>query len=327
MKTLSIIVPIYNVENYLEECLNSIVGVDDIEIILVNDASPDNSIEIAKNYVSKYNNIKLISHEINRGLGAARNTGIENATGKYIMFLDSDDYLDTSKLLPLLKTLANVKWDQIIVSFLRFNKSAGVWKESNVKFFSKNNNKILSNSSFKSMINLINISPIRILKREKILQEGIRFPKGLYEDVFWSYWFAYSCDTTLVVDNRIYFYRQHEKSILGSQSTQHNDLFEQQERTIELFKSHNVPVDILRKVQSQFIKHIKHILLNTDRLPDVTRNIFCKELIKSIDTFNKQDILDNEIENLISVNAFIQPIKKYKMYKKLIRTYFIIKGK
>lgn len=91
---LSVIIPVYNVENYIAKCLDSVLSQSDetVEVICVNDGSPDNSRQIISNYITKYKNIKCIDRP-NGGLSAARNTGIENATGKYLLFLDSDDYL------------------------------------------------------------------------------------------------------------------------------------------------------------------------------------------------------------------------------------------
>lgn len=91
---LSIIVPMYNVENYLVDCIGNIKIKDiDYEIVMVNDGSPDNSFEVAKSLALTNSKIKVISQE-NKGLGGARNTGINTATGKYILFLDADDVLN-----------------------------------------------------------------------------------------------------------------------------------------------------------------------------------------------------------------------------------------
>lgn len=96
---VSIIVPVYNVEKYLERCVCSLLNQDlpssDYEIILVNDGSTDNSESIALSFAEKYDNIKLISQE-NQGLSGARNTGLANASGEYILFVDSDDFLKTN---------------------------------------------------------------------------------------------------------------------------------------------------------------------------------------------------------------------------------------
>lgn len=92
---LSVIVPIYKVERYLPKCLDSILGqtLKDIEIICVDDGSPDSSGEIAESYARSHSNVKVI-HQMNSGLGPARNTGIEHTTGDFIAFVDSDDWLE-----------------------------------------------------------------------------------------------------------------------------------------------------------------------------------------------------------------------------------------
>lgn len=98
MPLVSIIVPIYNVEQYLAECLDSLVNqtLKDIEIICVNDASPDKSKDIAEQYAMRDSRVRVVSHVKNQGLGPARNTGVENATAPYIMFVDSDDVVTTN---------------------------------------------------------------------------------------------------------------------------------------------------------------------------------------------------------------------------------------
>lgn len=93
---VSIIIPIYNVEKYLKQCLESCINQTEknIEIICVNDCSPDNSLEIINYYASIDSRIKIINQKENKGLGAARNIGLNNATGEYIWFIDSDDYIN-----------------------------------------------------------------------------------------------------------------------------------------------------------------------------------------------------------------------------------------
>ena len=92
---VSVVLPIYNVEKYLPKCLDSVVGqsYENIEIICINDGSPDESEKIVADYMKNDSRIVLINQK-NQGLSGARNTGIENAKGEYIMFLDSDDWID-----------------------------------------------------------------------------------------------------------------------------------------------------------------------------------------------------------------------------------------
>ena len=116
---LSIIVPVYNVADYLAKCLDSLLSQDlsqdEYEIIVVNDGSTDNSGDIAQKYADKYANITLIN-QTNQGLSGARNTGIKHANGEYIQFVDSDDYIEKNVLGGLMK---QVEKDDLDV--LRFN--------------------------------------------------------------------------------------------------------------------------------------------------------------------------------------------------------------
>ena len=99
MPKISIIIPVYNVEPYLRRCIDSVLEqtMQDYEIVVVNDGSTDNSGSICDQYANQYDQIRVI-HKQNGGLSDARNTGIKAATGDYILFLDSDDYLDTDAL-------------------------------------------------------------------------------------------------------------------------------------------------------------------------------------------------------------------------------------
>ena len=108
MPEFSIVVPIYNVEGYLKKCLDSILNQTfvDYEIILVNDGSTDQSLSIIKEYMSKYPDIKLINQE-NKGLSEARNAGLKEARGNYVLFVDSDDFIDKDLLLNLNDSIIN----------------------------------------------------------------------------------------------------------------------------------------------------------------------------------------------------------------------------
>lgn len=99
MKSVSVIIPVYNVENYLPKCLDSVIGqtYTSLEIICVNDGSPDNSADILDAYAKKDGRIRIVNQK-NRGLSGARNTGITYATGDYIVFIDSDDWMDTDAI-------------------------------------------------------------------------------------------------------------------------------------------------------------------------------------------------------------------------------------
>lgn len=105
---VSIIVPVYNAEKYISKCLESILrqSYKNIELLLLNDGSSDNSLKIIKEYAKKYNFIKIFTHK-NKGVGFTRNIGIKNAKGRYIVFVDSDDFIDENYIEMLLKSIKN----------------------------------------------------------------------------------------------------------------------------------------------------------------------------------------------------------------------------
>lgn len=125
---LSILIPVYNAEKFIHRCLDSIVNQkafnDDVEIILINDGSKDNSLIILTQYADKYTNIKLISRE-NKGIGPTRNELIKNATGRYFWFIDSDDYVSNTSLSVVLPLLECDEYDMLLTSYYWGNDEVG----------------------------------------------------------------------------------------------------------------------------------------------------------------------------------------------------------
>ncbi|HEW8463551.1 TPA: glycosyltransferase family 2 protein [Streptococcus pneumoniae] len=117
---VSVIIPVYNVEKYLRRCLDSVVNqtYKDIEVILVNDDSPDNSKEICEEYVAKYSNIQLINQK-NAGLGAARNTGLQYITGNAVTFVDSDDWLELDAIEYYVASMKKSDADIVVTQMIR----------------------------------------------------------------------------------------------------------------------------------------------------------------------------------------------------------------
>jgi glycosyltransferase involved in cell wall biosynthesis len=118
MPRISVIIPVYNVETYIEKCINSVLNqtFEDFELILVDDRSPDRSVELAKELLKGQSRIpyRIISKEINEGLSAARNTGIENANGSYLLFIDSDDWIEKETLQKLSESVVSTEAEMVI---------------------------------------------------------------------------------------------------------------------------------------------------------------------------------------------------------------------
>ena len=120
MNTISIIVPVYNVEAYLEKCVESLIHQTyrSLQIILVNDGSTDNSLTIAEQLAAKDSRIELYSQP-NQGLSAARNTGMQYAIGEYISFIDSDDYIALDFYESLINAIGDYDFIQLVISELQ----------------------------------------------------------------------------------------------------------------------------------------------------------------------------------------------------------------
>lgn len=117
MTKVTVIIPVYNVENYIEQCLESVINqtLNDIEIICIDDCGSDNSMSIVQQYAEKDSRIKILKNETNQGLGVSRNAGINNAQSEYIFFLDSDDYI-MPNILELLYNKMLITKSDIVVS-------------------------------------------------------------------------------------------------------------------------------------------------------------------------------------------------------------------
>lgn len=178
MTDISIIVPIYNAEKYLNKCIKSLINQtkEELEFILVNDGSTDSSEEIIKTYKDK--RIKYFKNK-NQGIGKTRNFGIEKATGKYIMFLDSDDYLNTHACEELFNKAEKEKLDLVINNFYRVEEESE--KEEIIKIPEFENTTLKEN---KNLLLDVNLAPWNKLYKASLLKNNkIKFVEDLkYED-------------------------------------------------------------------------------------------------------------------------------------------------
>lgn len=218
-KQLSIVIPVYNVELYLEKCLNSVLEQlnSSIEIILVNDGSKDDSLEICKKYQRLYSDIKLINQE-NAGLSAARNTGIRNSCGEYILFLDSDDFLSENCLMDLLELL-NDKKDFIIGKAKYFDEITQREKSTEISYITSDD---ISPSEWLWQMNRKSnfwfAAWLLVVRRDFIINNKLFFKEGIYhEDELWVPLVFVNARSMGVCSIEFYCYRvNREGSIINS---------------------------------------------------------------------------------------------------------------
>ncbi|OCG35943.1 MULTISPECIES: glycosyltransferase family 2 protein [unclassified Gilliamella] len=215
---LSVVIPVYNTEKYLIKCLDSVINQSfkNIEIICVNDGSTDNSLDILRKYTEKDKRIKIISKN-NGGLSSARNVGIENAQGKYITFVDSDDFIELNTYESSLLYF-NVDTVDLVYFSTRLVFENNVARIQDERYFEHKYTGLV-NLSNDVIANMDVCAWNKIYKLSIIKKYDIKFPDGLwYEDnpFFWSY--ALVCNSAFFVNKRFYNYLIRSGSIMS----QHN---------------------------------------------------------------------------------------------------------
>ncbi|NLJ82740.1 MAG: glycosyltransferase family 2 protein [Bacteroidales bacterium] len=215
---VSIIIPVYNVAPYIERCLLSVLNqtYNNIEIILIDDCGSDNSMKIAIELIKKYkaeNKTKIIYHECNKGLSAARNSGINASTGEYIFFLDSDDELTQNCIEILIDSAIKYKTDFVIGNYetLGGKSNNTLLRIPSSNIFSRDKILFLYQKS-----KWYEMAWNKLLKRNFILNNDLYFKEDLiHEDELWSFMLACSANSMSVINFKTYFYYIRTNSITG----------------------------------------------------------------------------------------------------------------
>ena len=214
---ISVIVPIYNVEKYLRECVDSIINQTyrDLEIILVDDGSPDGCGRICDEYAQKDHRIRVV-HKKNGGLSDARNAGIEIAMGEYYVFVDSDDVIHPQMIEILYQTLLSEKSDMAICKFSEIEESENVTfthieKACEIDCFAKDD--IMRQLWDRNLITVVAWNKIY---RAQLFQH-IRYPVGrVHEDEFVIHRILQQCKRIVYINEPLYYYRKRSSSIMGT---------------------------------------------------------------------------------------------------------------
>lgn len=216
----SIVIPVYNVEKYLKECIETILNQKYklYEIILIDDGSTDNSSNICDDYAKEYKNISVI-HQKNRGLSNARNTGIDKSTGDYVIFLDSDDiWLSDEALNKINYALYNNNADVLIFDVIKFRNIKEIrkkhMKQKEKKY--KTIEDLIKNNIYKANANN------KVIRRDFLDKNFLRFQEGLLsEDIDWCSKILEYQATITYLNEYIYGYRQRKNSITHSKNKKH----------------------------------------------------------------------------------------------------------
>ena len=241
---VSVIIPVYNVESFLARCLDSVVGqtLREIEIICVDDGSPDRSIDILNRYAAKDERIRVISQE-NRGLGGARNRGFDAATGEYVLFVDSDDWIDSAYCERLYEVAQHADADVACASMLKIRPSYSKWT---IRYTEQ---KQVTEAPEKFRIcrcppdfYVMN----KLLRREMLLRLGLRFRERVcYEDVEYTMRVLCEGGCVVTVPDVVYRYMVNGASITKSRQTpkKQQDRYLAHKAFVEYMDAHGIRLD------------------------------------------------------------------------------------
>ena len=309
---VSVIVPIYNVEEYLDECLESILNQDYpkelIETILIDDCSKDRSKEIAKKYVNKYKNIKLIENKVNKGQAISRNTALKYVTSKYIIFLDSDDILYPDCIKKLHQEIVKTKSD-IVAARINSYDTKGEYGYYSDKYI----NEYITSDIYgnKKLVNCISICS-KIYKTETI--KNIKFLENtIHEDNSFTLISLFKAKKITTLPKYLYKRRIREgenKSIMQKLNYKtYTDLIKNYNFTLKNIKDNKnktfLHLYMIRKLNNEIGKHVEEEHIQSAH----------QEIITFINNL--------EVSNTIKRIYYIYN----NVYKKIVQTYLTLRGK
>lgn len=239
---ISVIVPIYNVDDYLDECLSSIINqtYEDIEVLCINDCTLDNSINIVKKYMRLDKRVHLINHRQNRGLGGARNTGIENARGEYIAFVDSDDILDLTMLEKMERAITQENVEAVICGIRRFIDNQEIARLSTFHCLPNPKTGVYGIEQHKErLVNIWPSAPNKLYKTSIIREHNLKYQeKLLYEDHFFYYSYFTYVKRFYFINEPLYSYRAARAgSITSTLTGRENEVYTVLESLKDIFVS------------------------------------------------------------------------------------------
>lgn len=245
-KKISIIIPCYNSEKYIEECFNSIrnqtIGLQNIQVIFVNDASTDRTLEYLRGYEMEFpESVKVINLTINHRQGGARNQGLSHAVGEYVLFLDSDDWLDVTMCEKTYNKMIEYDVDILQFSFIHVYGENNFSKDQSYEYGFLDG-KIPQIKKGMLIGTLFTFgSQNKLYKRSFLEQQNACFPEGVvYEEPYFVYPLLFEAERFYSMEDGVYFYRQTGQSV----TSRHMD-----KKTI-LYNHPFVQLELLKKLVS-----------------------------------------------------------------------------
>lgn len=316
---ISVVVPIYNVEKYLHKCIDSILNqtFKNFEVILVNDGATDNCPQIANEYAEKYPDIITTVHKKNGGLGDARNYGIDYTKGKYLLFIDSDDYIAPDMLETLYGNVEKFNSDIVICGFQSVTESGNILSVINENL-QENKGMSLRNNKELMMINPAAWN--KLYKRELFTEHPeIRYPaRAWYEDIRTTLKLFNVAKEVTYVNKPLYNYLWREGSITNNKNCERNvEIIDALEDILGYFRSNNIYDEYKDELEYLTVLHVfltasVRVLTVDKKNPLINR--FRKFLVENFPNWKENKYL-NELDSNKKLILKLLDMKQYSLIK------------
>ena len=335
---LSYIIPVYKVENYLSQCVDSILeqSMDNYEIILVDDGSPDNCPEICDEYKRKYPDIFNVIHKENGGPAKARNIGIKQAKGDYLFFVDSDDYLINDNVMELYEKAVEYNADVVQTTYISVNEINGKTVKSELPL---KNGKLYTHEEMKKEICYASSKSLAVFmwknlyRRQFIIDNGIQLEESLrmVEDPPFNMWAYCAAERFLAVDIPVYCYRIRQDSLQRQKYVADYDIIIEKQWKLKLkyYQQFFEPSEVFyRDIGEYTVKAILPLLLRNVYINNIRERFsLLKRIAKSemmLKSFQDYDI--NEFKSK-SLDWIMTYLIKHKLYflAHLVCEFFLFK--
>lgn len=328
-KKVSIIVPVYNAEKYLDRSIKSLLEqtYDNLEIILIDDCSTDNSKKVIQKYASLDNRIRPFYSEINNGVSRSRNIGLKSFTGDYVFFMDADDYITNTAIEKMVK--ASEKYNADVVD----NYHLIIYTNKNKNYYFTENKipkDILVMGNLKNNIDVLTKATYitgKIIKKE--LVEGMTFDESLrrYEDLVFEHQLKVKINNMIFLNEPCYYYYQVSDSLINTLGEKHIAYLDAAKKVIDVYKDNTE--EIKQRIEAllftnAFLTGVSKVVKNDKSIEDNTSIL--KEYINQFDSIFLTWRTNKYINNIIRkyVIKLINNDKKiYNLVKKTRKIDFI----
>lgn len=298
MPKISLIVAAYNIEDYIERCVKSLINqtFTDIEIVIVNDGSTDGTLDKIKRVIKNDNRVKLINKK-NEGVVAARKTGFINSTGEYILFIDGDDWLDVNTC-----QICNEKLIEDNYDILYYGYYMAYDNGKNIRVDVKE--EILKDKQFLRELLLVNIKGCmwtKVIRRSYLIKNNIDFPKGIIygEDLAMSVDIACYKPKVVTINEPFYYYYQREDSITNSKLTNQGfHIIKALDYGKECMVRKNLFEEFMEEYNYLVYRNLFYSFITcNNELSDIHKELYCNWIKKDI-KINKNKYILNHIKEL-----------------------------